>query len=86
MKTYPVTIRFCVELTDKQMLSILKKDDIRLITTGSLFHHLSQIENISDVDYDGMFGAAIWYTVEVENISEALHQQVRDTIKKYIGK
>lgn len=90
----PTRISFSVELTVNQFLTVEKRDETlekRIDKTfphnrdaAGLFAFLPEITNAYDLEYNGHFGAAVYFTMDAEKAHEA--EIVAEVIKLYAQK
>jgi hypothetical protein len=53
-------------------------------TGENLFYKLDAIEGVSGIEYDGHFGANVWFTVDNEHDTGKLHNQIEEIINGFI--
>lgn len=84
MKTSAVQIRYQVDTTVKQMLTILKRDWYAPTSKRKTLRGILEAEfSVTDIEYDGHFGAHVWYTVDVKDDKPELHKEIQQAIRKY---
>lgn len=92
MKFEKTAIQYCVELTVAEFTNIMDKErDIdmhdkcewsdNLTKVYSLCDELNTIQGIDGIDYNGHFGANIWYTNDLEYPVD--HEVIQKIIEKW---
>jgi hypothetical protein len=67
MKTEKTCTSYCVSLTDEESKLVLDDE--------TLYNRLDKLP-VYKIDYDGHFGAYIFYTVNTEHDTTGLHEDV----------
>lgn len=90
----PTRISFAVDLTVNQFLTVEKRDETLEKKIDKTFPHnrnavglfsfLPEITNAYNLEYNGHFGAAIYFTMDAEKVHEA--EIVAEVIKLYAQK
>lgn len=85
LKSEVVARKYSVAIPMDAMLRLLDRESIKNIGDygPTLSSEMDDIMGVYESDYDGHFGAAIYYTVEVGYDSPELHQAVYDLIRKH---
>lgn len=76
MKRVVAAVEYVIELTDEESGLVLDT-----WYDGGLGERLDKLP-IRDIDYDGHFGANIFYTVNADDESEELHEQVLEICRQ----
>jgi hypothetical protein len=73
---------YSVEIPMDAMLRLLESERTGKLPLGvMLSEKMEEYEGVSDVDYNGHFGAAVFYTVDDEDDTPDLHQTLFDHIR-----
>ena len=84
MKKRLTALTYVVALTEEQFAHIIKKDlKIAFEEELELDVLLSGINGITDVDYNGHYGAVIIISLDAEFDTETTWQRIKDTINGY---
>lgn len=75
-----LSTKYAVGVTNRQFLNILRRDDATDYT-DTLANRIDKVPGVSTTDYDGFFGAYVFYTVEYADDSPETHAEVRKLIK-----
>jgi hypothetical protein len=78
-----VSVNYCISLSKKEMLTVLSKDEEVTDHTHSLSELLSKISGVSKVDYDGLYGAFVFVTVNREDDSKKTWLKIVGVISDY---
>ena len=81
MKITETERTYAFEITQRQMLKLLKRDDVNLHSRGTLLHRLLALPAVRQVEYDPMMGCVIFCRIEVEGQTIA---DLLDCVKKEI--
>lgn len=73
---------YAVDLTVKQFIKIENRDDSGLLKGHTLLAILSKTP-IHSIEYNGHFGASIFYSVDTEDDTEELRKLVEKIIVDY---
>jgi hypothetical protein len=79
--------RYSIEITVKEMVKILDKDEEMIADAKygkTLFNLLDDLPHITWVDYNGMFGPAIYIELEKEGDNNKTWKTILDIICNYI--
>ena len=84
MKKRLAASTYVVSLTEEQFTHIIKKD-LKLAFEEELELDvlLSQIDGITDADYNGHYGAVIIISLDADHDHETTWQRIKDTINGY---
>ena len=77
-----VRTQYCIALTVPQFKCIEESDKGDMPLVEELH---CEVDGISDVEYDAMFGPFVWYTVDKECDNKELHAAVHNIIRSHIG-
>lgn len=80
MEITQTAISYCLEMTNEQFTKILDRDEKESLS--SYLIPLMEKEGAIDVNYDGLFGAAVFFTLETEQNHKL--GEVCNTVKNYI--
>jgi len=94
MKVTETERSYCIEIAKEQFFKILDRDSVDLYktTTGTyaypatLTSILSRIDGVCEVNYDGMFGPAIYIRLKSEDTAAMVRtlENVKRTIALYV--
>lgn len=89
---FEITARkYAIEIPKDQFLSLL--DSESHATKGAAFQKgektlsekLDELPGVNDTDYDGHFGACIYLTIDADDDTPDLHQQITMVIAKHLA-
>lgn len=85
MKLERTATSYAVEIDRDDFLALTRiEGDWPLQRT--LAEDLDQLDGIDKVDYNGHFGACIYFTIEVGNDNPKTHKQILDLIEKHVDR
>ena len=58
-------LQYCVTMEPEELLNIIAADEFRIEHGDTLYHRLLKIEGVCDVEYNGMFGPHVWFSVDL---------------------
>ena len=71
------------EITVPEMLRLLERDKKNVIT-NDLLDLLTKKTNATGIDYDGHFGANVYYDLNVQDDTPKEHAKIAKIILKYV--
>ena len=74
---------YTIEVSKEDMLAILKAE--RTVYDATLCDKLEKIDGVSNVNYDGHFGAAIYLKLDTEHDNDATRHEITATIEATIA-
>ncbi len=78
---------YAVEIPVDAMLRLLESERTGKLPLGvMLSEKLEEFDGVSNVDYDGHFGANVFYRVDSEDDTPELHESIYALIRKAVGK
>lgn len=87
MKFTETMKQFCVELTKEEFIKILDKEKEQENNNdwdNHLFNELNKIDGVDDTDYNGHFGANIFFSFDVDYDEAATMKAVKKVIEKWV--
>lgn len=75
-------ISYCLEIPKEDFLLILADDGLKGFGYTNAF--LNNIKEIFDVEFNGHFGSAIYYSVSVDDDKTSLHKKIKKGIREIV--
>ena len=88
MKLTKISSDYAVEIETTDMLALLDYEHAftgRAPDDEKLFDKLARLDGVDSVDYDGHFGAAIYFAIEVEFDTPATHEAITALIEAHLA-
>lgn len=81
-KLIPTGISVAIGLSKKELLDILEKDKYN---KTPLYERLEKISQVSNVDYDGLFGPYVYMDISINRkIPKKVERKILGTISRYL--
>lgn len=75
-----------MDLTDSQMLKLMEGEHFSKPEPagGTLCDKLSRLRGVSAIEYDGHFGAAVYFSIDADDDTPALRAQISALVRVHI--
>ena len=80
-----VSSHYALDITESEMIDLLEYEWDRESEYGqSLVQRLIEETPVYDVEYDGHFGAVIYYTLHVTDDCDNMHDKIKEIVKEQL--
>lgn len=80
------TVRsYSLDITDAQMIALLKSEGWGKSPAVTLLERLDKVEGVSRIEYDGHFGAAIYFNINADVDTAELRRAIIALIDEHLA-